>query len=440
MREDPFVLDASPLAPVAVSTCIGAADMSTQPWWEGEWHGSKLAYNLCPAGLALFHLDLGNEGAREGPGDEEGGSHHTVGYFSSAGELGSGYHPEVLVATVAAHGGLRNADAYFCAVNGMASLAGMPASSVAVFAPRFLYYADGPMDAPTWDESSELWWNGSKPFGDWRSGGEADPDATQEQGFSTSSYLVLDKMVGALLEDTAGAYPRLQRVIVLGHSAGGQLVHRYALARKGHRGVGYSPPFAPPSLLGVDDSRTGQQLPRVGQRFRELRFMVMNPSSFTYPDEQRWDAAHGRLIRPPELDISQCQEYNDWHYGLGGALTPYVGGLSLTSSVANYGVSDVRYLVGEEDTCNADDSPGCNEHTLDKRCPALLEGRNRRERATLYHACVPTIDPDEVPPLLPPWHTPSAFSLHPDVVTVQWHAVFGEQVSAANLQPVCARR
>eukprot|EP01046_Picozoa_sp_COSAG06_P022966 COSAG06_NODE_1806_length_8346_cov_5.200437_2_plen_290_part_00 len=132
-----------------MSTCIGAADMSTQPWWEGEWHGSKLAYNLCPAGLALFHLDLGNEGAREGPGDEEGGSHHTVGYFSSAGELGSGYHPEVLVATVAAHGGLRNADAYFCAVNGMASLAGMPASSVAVFAPRFLYYADGPMDAPT---------------------------------------------------------------------------------------------------------------------------------------------------------------------------------------------------------------------------------------------------------------------------------------------------
>ena len=28
--------------------------------------------------------------------------------------------------------------------------------------------------------------------------------------------------------------------------------------------------------------------------------------------------------------------------------------------------------------------PGCNEHTLDKRCPAMLEGSNRRERAELF--------------------------------------------------------
>ena len=66
------------------------------------------------------------------------------------------------VVIIASHGGLRNADAYFCAVAAMEKLAGRPQGSVAVFAPRFLYLNDGPMDAPRWEGSAELYWNGSK--------------------------------------------------------------------------------------------------------------------------------------------------------------------------------------------------------------------------------------------------------------------------------------
>ena len=79
-----------------------------------------------------------------------------------------------------------------------------------------------------------------QPFGDWRSGGEPDPGAGGAAGLSASSYRVLDLMITAALEDPAGTYPALKRVVVLGHSAGGQLVHRYALARRQVR-----PPLPP---------------------------------------------------------------------------------------------------------------------------------------------------------------------------------------------------
>lgn len=83
----------------------------------------------------------------------------------------------------------------------------------------------------------------------------------------------------------------------------------------------------------------------------------MNPSSFTYLDNRRWGPGR-QLLAPPALDrhIADCPEYDDWHYGLTGPLTPYVAagdapGRSLASAVGNYvcGLpvkSFIRYTVG----------------------------------------------------------------------------------------------
>ena len=73
-----------------------------------------------------------------------------------------------------------------------------------------------------------------------------------------SSFDVLEQLLAALVDRRR--FPLLEHVTVVGHSAGGQTVHRFALAST----------FAPPS--GV-----------------QLRFVVSNPSTFTYFDNKRWD-------------------------------------------------------------------------------------------------------------------------------------------------------
>jgi pimeloyl-ACP methyl ester carboxylesterase len=270
-------------------------------------------YSLCPADIpAAPHEFSGLVDA----------SPLSLPYYSSPAPLGEP-DAEAQLAVIVVHGSERNADDYFCSMQEARNLqTSYDPAHVIVVAPRFTEPRDKP--SPTW-----FTWNGSD-YGDWRKGG----NSTLEGGrASLSSYAVLDKIIALL--SNSHLYPKLEQIVVTGHSAGGQTVQRYALVTR-------SPPTAP-----------------IGSP--KLRFVVANPSSFGYlnarcPSEASHSELNSRFrlrrdCPEPELTIAVvavcsrwddtsnptnlilpnsalCPDYNMWHYGFGGRFTPFVSALT----------------------------------------------------------------------------------------------------------------
>lgn len=194
------------------------------------------------------------------------------------------------------------------------------------------------------DEAHDLFWdvnNGS----DWRWCGPS----SSELSVQISSCGVLDEMVDLLL-----AY--VPRVIVAGHSAGGQIVQRNALLT----------PRAP-------DAR--------------VEYFVMNPSSVTYTSPLRPVAVESCCDNQTILDTTWdfalppegCAGYDTYGYGLNGTLVPYAGNVS--ESIANYKLRKVSYVSGESDVCDRTRCDACtNDGGLDTSCEAYAQGPCRMAR------------------------------------------------------------
>jgi hypothetical protein len=141
-----------------------------------------------------------------------------------------------------------------------------------------------------------------------------------------------------------GVFPGLRAVVVVGHSAGGQYVNRYAAG-----GAGCPNPAV------------------------EVRYVVMNPSSYVYVDGRRRSSPTGGFAIPE----GGCEDYDEYKYGLRD-LNSYmkkVGGARIRAQLFE---RRTYYLGGEEDTRIGG--------SLDKRCEADLQGRNRRARHLNYEA------------------------------------------------------
>lgn len=259
----------------------------------------------------------------------------------------------VTFAVIVVHGSARNADDYFCTGVEAATLQQhRDSNTIAVFAPHFL--EDEDQRSP-----GELYWNMSFPTGNWKGGGESSPKADSTgKGATASSFDVLDFFISELANRTT--YPALTDIAVIGHSAGGQTVHRYALAAK-----------APPKTNIV-----------------HVRYVVSNPSTFTYFDNQRWfngtDGVWSLKNVPPSV-VSECPEALEYFYGLSKIDTvPYFRGRNMAHEAIVYAQSDVTYVAGNNDTCNEDLILGCESHGLDRSCGAMLQGPYRRFRAEHY--------------------------------------------------------
>ena len=87
-----------------------------------------------------------------------------------------------------------------------------------------------------------------------------------------SSFAVADRLLAELSD--AKRFPNLRRIVLAGHSAGGQFVNRYvAVGRLGESGAGPA-------------------------RRLEYRFLVANPSSYLYLDGRRPVAGGDRFEVP----------------------------------------------------------------------------------------------------------------------------------------------
>jgi hypothetical protein len=228
-------------------------------------------------------------------------------------------------AVVVVHGIDRNADDYFNAMTDAAALSGQLASTL-VIAPRFITTDDAPAaDEPTWTSSG------------WRDGDLSSTTGPQPR---ISAYAVVDSIVSALT--TRARFPRLTRLTIAGHSAGAQLVHRYAAT-----------------------SRTATLASGV-----TVQFVAANPSTWLYLGPTR---AAGTTFAVPGA-AANCADYDDWHYGLQNRNT-YANAVAATTIQQNLTRRSMAVLLGSADTLTAD---------LDVSCGANLQGARRYPRGLTF--------------------------------------------------------
>jgi len=158
--------------------------------------------------------------------------------------------------------------------------------------------------APLFQETGPgLYWSSG-----WKSG-------DQSKDFErVSAFEVLDRMV-----------EMFHGVAVVGHSAGGQFVTRYA----------------------------------AGTRLQGLTFIVANPGSYLYLD----------ATRPVSGD---CPGFNEYKYGLEHPNSYMIAGVS-----GDYPDRDVIYLLGSDDTSI--------DQYLDTSCAANRQGLNRYDRGRKFY-------------------------------------------------------
>lgn len=240
-------------------------------------------------------------------------------------------------AIVVVHGTLRNADEYFDSMLKLVAQSG--AENVLVIAPHFQTNA-GLACSHVTDEPArnDLAWS----CDDWKAG----RDAT---GTQLSSFEALDTLVEAASE----AFPALSRVVVAGHSAGGQFVQRYSLA----------------STVGDN-----------------VRFIVANPSSYMYLDDIR--PTNASTCTPegcpdgfgPFAGAAECPSFNQYKYGT-RAMPPALDGLSAEELAERLRERRPIYLLGALDS-SEELVAGFNE--LDRSCAAEAQGPFRLQRGLAY--------------------------------------------------------
>jgi pimeloyl-ACP methyl ester carboxylesterase len=206
---------------------------------------------------------------------------------------------------------------------------------VMVAAPQFV------MDQMEQEEKGLLFWDQH-----WRGGGNS-LSKDQNQGLpSLNSFTVLDR----LLEAAADGRPNLKRVVILGHSAGGQYVIRYAAINGVHQKL---------QAKGVS-----------------LQYLVANPSSYLYlsPARYRFDQ-NGGFMQVAVKDLAGCPEYNGYKYGMDKRFG-YAKDLSAQAIQTRLLSRPIIFALGKEDTKR--------NWSLDDTCMGDAQGLNRYERGLLY--------------------------------------------------------
>ncbi|WP_460418079.1 alpha/beta fold hydrolase [Pseudomonas sp. microsymbiont 2] len=238
-------------------------------------------------------------------------------------------HPQPATrAIVILHGVRRNAEDYYRSGLQLLANAGLNGQDTLLLAPNFLTPRDSTAtrDMPLWPK--DRWMHGS-------------PSTDGQRGIA--AFSVLDDLLAYLTDRQR--YPHLREIVLIGHSAGAQLMQRYAVLTDGT-----------PQTPGI-----------------AIRYVVSSPSTYLYLDSNR--PRQGGFA---PLPLGQCPDYNHYRYGLEQApLYLTRQGLDARQLFRRYASRDVTYLVGERDT-HADSK------VMDHSCGAEAQGRNRLERQLDY--------------------------------------------------------
>jgi pimeloyl-ACP methyl ester carboxylesterase len=225
----------------------------------------------------------------------------------------------ITTVVIVIHGTDRNACTYASNTLKAAQASGV-ATSTLVVAPHFLADEDS--------HSGRLYWDSSG----WKVGDKSHDSSR------LSSFAAVDRLLANV---TTQRYPKLQRVVVAGHSAGGQFVNRY---------------------------QVGTAADNVS------RFVVANPSSYLYFGAERFSGATLRALTPAEQ--ASCPDFNDYKYGLRD-LNSYMGATPEQTLRDRFIKRPTTLLLGTADTLRVGD--------LDMSCAGDWQGPNRYVRGHQYH-------------------------------------------------------
>lgn len=252
-------------------------------------------------------------------------------------------HPEVKRAVIVVHGRLRDADKYFDLTLRAAKASGALAETL-IIAPQILTSGDAARH--NLDPALARWKGESWLAGD-----------VGKASSPLSSFEVLDGLV-AQLSDRA-RFPKLERIVVAGHSGGAQYVQRYAVVGRADQVI---------SAAGMQPYAEGMDITSAKGPVMRVRYVVANPSSYVYFDATRPNP------------VGNCKAYDHWRYGLVDPV-PYAAGADMKALERRYLTRRVMYLLG-----GLDSDP--NHAALDKSCMAETQGANRLERGTRFFAHV----------------------------------------------------
>lgn len=256
-------------------------------------------------------------------------------------------NPAVTRALVMVHGAGRNADHYFETSTAAGFLAGALENTI-IIAPRFAAGRDSV-------SANEVKW----PEGgnSWRAGGPSPTHA------SLTSFDFMDEIVRKLANKKV--FPNLTKIVIAGHSAGGQFATRYAMTNKVHNTAGVS-----------------------------LSYVVANPSSYAWPTAVRplptGDADPATAEKSPlgpdgekvrtnytfgPFDSSKAPNFNRWPAGLQDR-SGYAGGMDEEQLRRQLVERPTTYLLGQVDVLplgGFDSSPN-----------AMAQGPTRRARGEAF--------------------------------------------------------
>ena len=232
------------------------------------------------------------------------------------------------------HGGGLNAENTFETAQKLIETLKMPKDRFLVLAPQII-------EGVKLDEKGLLFWDRK-----WRGGGMSLSTGLNKDLPRLSSFEVMDRLIDVSIK----LNPIIHRIIILGHSAGGQFVVRYAAINSRHE------------LLE--------------QQGISIRYVVANPSSYPYLNETRYQLnSKGEIQKIPREEFVDCPNYNKYRYGMED-LYGYAETLSIQTIQTRLLTRPIMFLLGTEDIDR--------NWSLDKSCEADAQGRNRHERGILY--------------------------------------------------------
>lgn len=162
-----------------------------------------------------------------------------------------------------------------------------------------------------------------------------------------SSFDTMDQLLENVV--SSGNFPNVKDIVVMGLSAGGQMVNRYAAANTFE--------FYTAAPKGID-----------------VRYLVMAPSTYVYFTPERMTGRDGELRIPRRAP----GDYNVWGYGLDSMYEYHLRhGLTAKWIKSHFPQRRILYLVGGDDTDFSD-------KMLAKNPSAMLQGVNRLDRGYIY--------------------------------------------------------
>ncbi|MCG8694881.1 MAG: hypothetical protein MI806_27035 [Minwuiales bacterium] len=234
-------------------------------------------------------------------------------------------------AVVVIHGYRRDAHRYFPTMTEAAAMQGLEEETLIV-APHFTVQKDRSAGAVYWRRNRN-----------WRRG-DRSADLAERR---ISSFAAVERLLAHL--GRQDLFPNLGKITVVGHSAGGQFVQRFAA---GHGPI--------PALATV-----------------RLRYIAANSGTYMYLSRERPAPDFDGDFTAPGF-LSLCGTYNEYAFGLGD-LNAFMARAGAPTVIRRARERELVLLLGEKDRNRRHEG-------LNRGCEASLQGRHRLERGLMFKA------------------------------------------------------